>query len=192
MGFPRLPKARGLKLAAILAAAYVGAVLLVLSAGSGLEPILRPLLPSDDQAVDFEVQVRHDPAPPPPPPAREPPVETATATEHVSPQPGRHPAVPAKASEPERTTLAVSPPEALPAVEPAPGPLPSGEPDEPAPVEEPLPVIEEPAADSGRAQSPAPIELPPTEAQPETAKPVEDEQPGGVIELGSPPGELLR
>ena len=92
MGFPRLPKARGLKLAAILAAAYVGAVLLVLSAGSGLEPILRPLLPSDDQAVDFEVQVRHDPAPPPPPPAREQPVETATATEHVSPPPVSHPA----------------------------------------------------------------------------------------------------
>ena len=92
MGFPRLPKARGLKLAAILAAAYVGAVLLVLSAGSGLEPILRPLVPSDDQAVDFEVQVRHDPAPPPPPPAREQPVEPGAATEHISPPPVSHPA----------------------------------------------------------------------------------------------------
>jgi hypothetical protein len=192
MGFPRLPKARGFKLAAILAAAYVGAVLLVLSAGSGLEPILRPLLPSDDQAVDFEVQVRHDPTPPPPPPAREQPVEPATATERVSPPPASHPAAPAKAPEPERTTLVAPPPEAPPAVEPAPAPPPSGEPAEPAPVEEPLPVIEEPTGDSGPAQAPAPIELPPAEAQPEIAKPVEDDQPGGVIELGSPPGKLLR
>jgi hypothetical protein len=191
MGFPRLPRARGLKLAAILAAAYVGAVLLVLSAGSGLEPILRPLIPSDDQAVDFEVHVRHDPAPPPPP-AREQPVQPATATEHVSPPPANHRAAPAKAPEPERTTLGAPPPEPTPAVEPTPAPPPSGEPAEPAPVEEPLPVIEEPAADSGPAQAPAPIELPPTEAQPDTAKPVEDGQPGGVIELGSPPGELLR
>ena len=192
MDFPRLPKARGLKLAAILAAAYVGAVLLVLSAGSGLEPILRPLLPSDDQAVDFEVQVRHDPAPPPPPPAREQPVQTTTATENVSPQPVSHPASPRQAPEPERTTLGAAPPEPVPAVEPVSAPPPSGEPAEPAPVEEPLPVIEEPAADSGPAQAPAPIELPPAESQPEIAKPVDDEPPGGVIELGSPPGKLLR
>ncbi len=91
MGFPRLPKARGLKLAAILAAAYVGAVLLVLSAGSGLEPILRPLLPSDDQAVDFEVQVRHDPAPPPPPPAREQPVRDRHGNRARQPPAGEPP-----------------------------------------------------------------------------------------------------
>ena len=53
-------------------------------------------------------------------------------------------------------------------------------------------MIEEPAGDSGPAQAPAPIELPPAEAQPEIAKPVDNEQPGGVIELGSPPGKLLR
>jgi hypothetical protein len=191
MDFPRLPKARGLKLAAILAAAYVGAVLLVLSAGSGLEPILRPLLPYDDQAVDFEVQVRHDPGPPPPPPAREQPVETGAATAHIGPPPVSHPAA-AKTPEPERTTLGAPPPEAPPAVESAPAPPPSGEPAEPAPVVEPLPVIEEPTGDSGPAQAPAPIELPPAEAQPEIAKPVDNEQPGGVIELGSPPGKLLR
>jgi hypothetical protein len=190
MGFPRLPKARGLKLAAILAAAYIGAVLLVLSAGSGLEPILRPLLPADDQAVDFEVQVRHDPAAPPPPPAHEQPVEPVPAPEHVGSRPTSHPAVPAKAPEPERTTLSAPPAEAPPTAEPAPPPPPSSEPAEPAPVEEPLPVIEEPATD-GPDEPPAPIELPPAEAQPEIAKPVGDE-PGGVIELDPPPGEQLR
>jgi hypothetical protein len=163
------------KLAVIFAAANAGAVLLVLSAGGGLEPILRPLLPSDDSS-EVDVQVRAAPAIHPPVTDE---VSASAQPDPAKAKPTRQDRPEEPEAEPERASLSAPPP-APP--QPQPASPPSGKPAQPPPIEEPLPVIEEPAGDNGPVQPPAVIELPPAEPPPEITKPVEDD-PGGVVTL---------
>jgi hypothetical protein len=179
-----------MKLVVVGAAAGVGVVLLVLSAGVGLEPILRPLMPFENQAAQVEVQVQ-----PPPPAINPPPVVPVTAAPETSaetPEPEDRAVVPAP--EPTRRTLAEGPPESrVPSSDPGAPTPPEEEPVEPAPIEEPEPVIEQPQSDGGQSGSPPPLELPPVEEQ-QVTRPVEDgdgdaldEDDDRVIELATPP-----
>jgi len=173
---PQLPKARGVKLAVIFAAANAGAVLLVLSAGGGLEPILRPLLPSEDSS-EVDVQVRAQPAIHPPVTDE---VSAAARPDPANAKPKRQDRPVEPEADGERTSLAAPPPPTPP--QPQPASPPSGKPAQPPPIEEPLPVIEEPADDGGVVQPPAVVELPPAEPPPEITKPVEDDS-GAIVEL---------
>jgi hypothetical protein len=167
------------------AAACAGTVLVILSAGVGLKPILRPLMPFDDQAAEVQVHVEPPPTAVSPPPAA--PVIEAAGTSDEESEPADRGVVPAP--EPTRTTLDT------PAAEPRTpsvdqqAPQPAAEPAEPAPIEEPAPVIEQPPSGGDGSAPPPPVELPPVEAQ-QVTRPVEaseDKDVDQVVELGTPP-----
>jgi hypothetical protein len=175
-----------LKLAVVTTAAGIGAVLLIFSLAVGVEPILRPLAPFEDYAAEVEVQVQ------PPPPAVSPPpiapVTVTAGTSNAQTVPADRAAVPA--SEPERSTLATPEPAAPAPVTGSESVPTDQEPAEPAPIEEPAPVIEQPPSGGESSAPPPPVELPPVEEQPQVTRPAEEgEDEDSVVELATPPGD---
>ena len=175
---------------AVGAAAGAGAVLLILSAGVGLKPILRPLMPFDDKAAQVEVQV--PPAPVSSPPLAIP-VTEAAGTSSEEPEPEDR----AVAISPEPTRAALDSPATAPRVissDSGAAPPAGEQPAEPPPIEEPEPVVEQPQSGVDGSGPPPPLELPPLEEEPQATRPAEDgdgegDEEDDVVELADPPAD---